>query len=143
MTSLSVLLKPITIDLKVSTHIYCIHLHIPSSYIFTYSIYILSAVAMLIFLTNVSRCNVSLSIKTILLPLLIANCATVCLSPLQFITLSCFLLVLALLITNVSCHTQQHVLPTVSLPPHKEEVTYPLPTVVYRMFDYTDVPEVN
>ena len=37
----------------------------------------------------------------------------------------------------------QHVLPTVSLPPHKDEVTYPLPGVVYRMFDYTDVAEVR
>ena len=29
------------------------------------------------------------------------------------------------------------------LPPQKDDIIYPLPHVIYRMFDYTDVPEVS
>lgn len=35
----------------------------------------------------------------------------------------------------------QHTLPSFTVPPHKDGTVYPLPCVVYRMFDYTDVPE--
>lgn len=37
----------------------------------------------------------------------------------------------------------QHTLPTFTLPPQKDGMVYPLPHVVYRMFDYTDVPEAG
>jgi len=37
----------------------------------------------------------------------------------------------------------QHTLPSFVVPPHKDSIVYPLPYVVYRMFDYTDVPEVS
>ncbi|XP_078375127.1 nuclear cap-binding protein subunit 1-like isoform X2 [Oculina patagonica] len=35
----------------------------------------------------------------------------------------------------------QHTLPSFMLPPQKDDIVYPLPRVIYRMFDYTDVPE--
>lgn len=35
----------------------------------------------------------------------------------------------------------EHTLPSFTVPPHKDCTVYPLPSVVYRMFDYTDVPE--
>lgn len=35
----------------------------------------------------------------------------------------------------------QHTLPQIIPPSHHEDQTYPLPHVVFRMFDYTDVPE--
>lgn len=35
----------------------------------------------------------------------------------------------------------QHTLPSFALPAEKDGTVYPLPYVVYRMFDYTDVPE--
>ncbi|CAH3163167.1 unnamed protein product [Porites lobata] len=35
----------------------------------------------------------------------------------------------------------QHTLPSFTVPSHKDGIVYPLPIVVYRMFDYTDVPE--
>lgn len=35
----------------------------------------------------------------------------------------------------------QHTLPSFMLPELKDGIVYPLPKVVYRMFDYTDVPE--
>ncbi|RMX45094.1 hypothetical protein pdam_00014025 [Pocillopora damicornis] len=35
----------------------------------------------------------------------------------------------------------QHTLPSFALPAEKDGTVYPLPSVVYRMFDYTDVPE--
>ncbi len=37
----------------------------------------------------------------------------------------------------------QHTLPQIIPPAHDEETQYPLPYVVFRMFDYTDVPEVR
>lgn len=36
----------------------------------------------------------------------------------------------------------QHSLPSFTVPPHAEGAVYPCPSVIYRMFDYTDVPEV-
>lgn len=42
---------------------------------------------------------------------------------------------------SVLCEALQHTLPQIIPPSHNEEIMYPLPTVVYRMFDYTDVPE--
>jgi len=44
---------------------------------------------------------------------------------------------------SVLCEALQHTLPQIIPPSHNEEIAYPLPTVVYRMFDYTDVPEVS
>lgn len=35
----------------------------------------------------------------------------------------------------------EHTLPSFKVPLHKDGTVYPLPNVVYRMFDYTDVPE--
>ncbi len=37
----------------------------------------------------------------------------------------------------------QHTLPQIIPPAHDEDAVYPLPSVVFRMFDYTDVPEVS
>ncbi|CAF0954661.1 unnamed protein product [Adineta steineri] len=34
-----------------------------------------------------------------------------------------------------------HDLPTITIPLHKDTIIYPLPKIVFRMFDYTDVPE--
>ncbi|XP_029633354.1 nuclear cap-binding protein subunit 1 [Octopus sinensis] len=42
---------------------------------------------------------------------------------------------------NVLCEALQHTLPQVTPPSHHEDTIYPLPSVVFRMFDYTDVPE--
>ncbi|XP_060574912.1 nuclear cap-binding protein subunit 1-like isoform X1 [Ruditapes philippinarum] len=42
---------------------------------------------------------------------------------------------------SVLCEALQHPLPQIIPPSHNEEIMYPLPTVVFRMFDYTDVPE--
>ncbi len=36
-----------------------------------------------------------------------------------------------------------HDFPTISLPEHNQKTIYPIPRVVFRMFDYTDVPEVT
>ncbi len=36
-----------------------------------------------------------------------------------------------------------HPLPTFTPPPHTDESVYPVPKVVFRMFDYTDAPEVR
>ncbi|CAD5112749.1 DgyrCDS1968 [Dimorphilus gyrociliatus] len=41
---------------------------------------------------------------------------------------------------SILCEALQHTLPQVTPPPHEESSQYPLPRVVYRMFDYTDVP---
>lgn len=38
------------------------------------------------------------------------------------------------------CEALQHNLPALLPPPHHESFLYPLPTVVFRMFDYTDCP---
>ena len=37
----------------------------------------------------------------------------------------------------------QHTLPEINPPSHNEDSVYPLPRVVFRMFDYTDVPDVS
>lgn len=42
---------------------------------------------------------------------------------------------------NVLCEALQHTLPQITPPPHHEDTVYPLPNVVFRLFDYTDVPE--
>jgi nuclear cap-binding protein subunit 1 len=34
-----------------------------------------------------------------------------------------------------------HDLPTINIPKHTDNILYPLPKIVFRMFDYTDVPE--
>lgn len=36
----------------------------------------------------------------------------------------------------------QHTLPHIIPPSHHEDAVYPLPRVVFRMFDYTDIPDV-
>ena len=36
---------------------------------------------------------------------------------------------------------QTHNLPALSAPPHEEDSLYPLPRVIFRLFDYTDCPE--
>ena len=43
---------------------------------------------------------------------------------------------------SVLSEALQHTLPQIIPPAHDEDAQYPLPSVVYRMFDYTDVPEV-
>ena len=43
---------------------------------------------------------------------------------------------------GVLCEALQHTLPQIIPPSHNEEIMYPLPAVVFRLFDYTDVPEV-
>ncbi|XP_025412908.1 nuclear cap-binding protein subunit 1-like [Sipha flava] len=40
---------------------------------------------------------------------------------------------------NVLCEALQHNLPVIIPPPHHNACVYPMPWVVYRMFDYTDV----
>ncbi|KAK3584715.1 hypothetical protein CHS0354_036492 [Potamilus streckersoni] len=42
---------------------------------------------------------------------------------------------------GVLCEALQHALPQIIPPSHNEETNYPLPRVIFRMFDYTDVPE--
>lgn len=41
---------------------------------------------------------------------------------------------------SILCEALQHNLPTLIPPPHHESYVYPLPNVVFRMFDYTDCP---
>ncbi|KAF6210400.1 hypothetical protein GE061_013504 [Apolygus lucorum] len=42
---------------------------------------------------------------------------------------------------SVLCEALQHTLPVINIPPHDDSFVYPKPTVVFRMFDYTDCPE--
>jgi len=42
---------------------------------------------------------------------------------------------------SVLCEALQHNLPPMIPPPHHPSTTYPLPQVIFRMFDYTDCPE--
>jgi len=42
---------------------------------------------------------------------------------------------------SVLCEALQHNLPGLVPPPHHPSTMYPLPTVIFRMFDYTDCPE--
>lgn len=41
---------------------------------------------------------------------------------------------------SILCEALQHNLPALIPPPHHESYVYPLPYVVFRMFDYTDCP---
>lgn len=41
------------------------------------------------------------------------------------------------------CDALQHTIPTIMLPSHNDDSVYPLPSVVYHMFDYADVPDVS
>lgn len=36
-----------------------------------------------------------------------------------------------------------HDFPSIIIPEYNDKVLYPLPRVIFRMFDYTDVPEVS
>uniref|UniRef100_A0A8C4TKU5 Nuclear cap binding protein subunit 1 n=1 Tax=Erpetoichthys calabaricus TaxID=27687 RepID=A0A8C4TKU5_ERPCA len=42
---------------------------------------------------------------------------------------------------SVLCEALQHNLPPFTPPPHSETAVYPMPRVIFRMFDYTDAPE--
>ncbi|KAF5299282.1 hypothetical protein FQA39_LY02455 [Lamprigera yunnana] len=42
---------------------------------------------------------------------------------------------------SILCEALQHSLPTILPPPHHKSYQYPMPWVVFRMFDYTDCPE--
>uniref|UniRef100_A0A2K5UTG7 Nuclear cap binding protein subunit 1 n=1 Tax=Macaca fascicularis TaxID=9541 RepID=A0A2K5UTG7_MACFA len=42
---------------------------------------------------------------------------------------------------NILCEALQHNLPPFTPPPHTEDSVYPMPRVIFRMFDYTDDPE--
>lgn len=44
---------------------------------------------------------------------------------------------------GVLCDALQHTLPQIIPPSHNKSVAYPLPRVVFRLFDYTDVPQVK
>ncbi|ETN59105.1 nuclear cap-binding protein subunit 1 [Anopheles darlingi] len=41
---------------------------------------------------------------------------------------------------SVLCEALQHNIPAIHPPPHQDSFEYPMPWVVYRMFDYTDCP---
>uniref|UniRef100_V9KRF1 Nuclear cap-binding protein subunit 1 n=1 Tax=Callorhinchus milii TaxID=7868 RepID=V9KRF1_CALMI len=42
---------------------------------------------------------------------------------------------------SVLCEALQHNLPPFTPPPHTEGSVYPVPKIIFRMFDYTDAPE--
>ncbi|KAF6327722.1 nuclear cap-binding protein subunit 1 isoform X1 [Rhinolophus sinicus] len=42
---------------------------------------------------------------------------------------------------SILCEALQHNLPPFTPPPHTEDSVYPMPKVIFRMFDYTDDPE--
>ncbi|OWR49725.1 nuclear cap-binding protein subunit 1 [Danaus plexippus] len=42
---------------------------------------------------------------------------------------------------SILCEALQHTLPTIQPPPHNDGDTYPMPRVIFRMFDYTDCPD--
>ncbi|XP_075459263.1 nuclear cap-binding protein subunit 1 isoform X2 [Ascaphus truei] len=42
---------------------------------------------------------------------------------------------------SILCEALQHNLPPFTPPPHTEDSVYPVPRVIFRMFDYTDAPE--
>lgn len=42
---------------------------------------------------------------------------------------------------GILCEALQHNLPQLSPTPHEEDCIYPFPTVIFRLFDYTDCPE--
>nr|XP_045001185.1 nuclear cap-binding protein subunit 1 [Jaculus jaculus] len=42
---------------------------------------------------------------------------------------------------SILCEALQHNLPPFTPPPHTEDSVYPMPRVIFRMFDYTDDPE--
>lgn len=44
---------------------------------------------------------------------------------------------------GILCEALQHTLPQIIPPSHHEEAEYPFPAVVFRLFDFTDVPEVG
>lgn len=44
---------------------------------------------------------------------------------------------------SVLCEALQHNLPPFTPPGHMPDTQYPMPRVVFRMFDYTDAPEVR
>ncbi|MEQ2182822.1 Nuclear cap-binding protein subunit 1, partial [Goodea atripinnis] len=43
---------------------------------------------------------------------------------------------------SVLCEALQHNLPPFTPPGHMPDAQYPIPRVIFRMFDYTDAPEV-
>ncbi|CAH0725023.1 unnamed protein product, partial [Brenthis ino] len=42
---------------------------------------------------------------------------------------------------SILCEALQHTLPAIQPPPHNDGDTYPMPRVIFRMFDYTDCPD--